>query len=204
MTNIIKMMSIAVAALMLNACSTPSMNNNEATPERYSDLHFDNKAPIALNVKTIEVKSEFTPSFTRPNVEHMFPVSIEKTAKTWAKERLEAADFSSNRKAEFIIQDASVTEQEVKAEQLLQKDGLKYHANLKVLLRVTENSASTQTSVEAYRDLIMPIDTNIDDKERHWNEMVVNLFKAFDEHMDANIHQYLNMYVKDNKTVVTY
>ncbi len=204
MKKIIKMMSIVVAALMFNACSTSSMNNNEATPERYSDLHFDNKAPIALNVKTIEVKSEFTPSFTRPNVEHMFPVSIEKTAKTWAKERLEAADFASNRKAEFIIQDASVTEQEVKAEQLLQKDGLKYHANLKVLLRVTENSASTQTSVEAYRDLIMPIDTNIDDKERHWNEMVVNLFKAFDEHMDNNIHTYLNMYVKDNKTVVTY
>lgn len=203
MKNILKMVGAAAMLLMLNACST-SMNNNEATPERYSDLHFDNKNPIALNVKTIEVKSEFTPSFTRPNVEHMFPVSIEKTAKTWAKERLEAADFASNRKAEFIIQDASVTEQEVKAEQLLQKDGLKYHANLKVLLKVTENKASTQTSVEAYRDLIMPIDTNIDDKEKHWNEMVINLFKAFDEHMDANIHKYLNMYVKDNKIITTY
>ena len=104
----------------------------------------------------------------------------------------------------FIIQDASVTEQEIKAEQLLQKDGLKYHANLKVLLRITENSASTQTSVEAYRDLTMPIDTNIDDKERHWNEMVINLFKAFDEHMDSNIHQHLNMYIKDNKAIATY
>jgi hypothetical protein len=198
------MMCAAAMILTFGACSTPSMNNNEATPERYSDLHFDNKAPIALNVKTVEVKSEFTPSFTRPNVEHMFPVSIEKTAKTWAKERLEAADFASNRTAEFIIQDASVTEQEIKAEQLLQKDGLKYHANLKVLLRITENSASTQTSVEAYRDLTMPIDTNIDDKERHWNEMVINLFKAFDEHMDSNIHQHLNMYIKDNKAIATY
>ena len=204
MKNILKMMCAAVIILTFGACSTPSMNNNEATPERYSDLHFDNKSPIALNVKTVEIKSEFTPSFTRPNVEHMFPVSIEKTAKTWAKERLEAANFASNAKAEFIIQDASVTEQEIKAEQLLQKDGLKYHANLKVLLRITENSASTQTSVEAYRDLTMPIDTNIDDKERHWNEMVINLFKAFDEHMDSNIHQHLNMYIKDNKTIATY
>ena len=204
MKNILKMMCAAAMILTFGACSTPSMNNNEATPERYSDLHFDNKAPIALNVKTVEIKSEFTPSFTRPNVEHMFPVSIEKTAKTWAKERLEAADFASNRTAEFIIQDASVTEQEIKAEQLLQKDGLKYHANLKVLLRITENSASTQTSVEAYRDLTMPIDTNIDDKERHWNEMVINLFKAFDEHMDSNIHQHLNMYIKDNKAIATY
>ena len=114
--------------LMFSACAT--MNNNEAAPERYSDLHFDNKNPIPLMVKTIDVKSEFTPSFTRPNVEHLFPVSIERTARTWAKERLEAADFASNRTAEFIIKDASVTESEVKAEQLLQKDGLRYHANL--------------------------------------------------------------------------
>ena len=202
MKNIFKTMFLAAVALSLNACST--MTNNHAAPERYSDLHFDNKKPIQLMVKTINVKSEFSPSFTRPNVEHLFPVSIEKTAKTWAKERLEAADFASNRTAEFIIQDASVTEQEIKAEQLLQKDGLKYHANLKVLLRITENSASTQTSVEAYRDLTMPIDTNIDDKERHWNEMVINLFKAFDEHMDSNIHQHLNMYIKDNKAIATY
>ena len=66
---------------ILSACST--MNNDEAAPEKYSDLHFDNKKPIELMVKKIEVKSEFSPSFTRPNVEHLFPISIEKTAKTW-------------------------------------------------------------------------------------------------------------------------
>ena len=202
MKNIIKTFCAMAAVVLFSACST--MNNDEAAPARYSDLHFDNKNPIPLMVKNIEVKSEFTPTFTRPNVEHLLPVSIERTAKTWAKERLEATNFASNAKAEFIIQDASVTEQEIKAEQLLQKDGLKYHANLKVLLRITENSASTQTSVEAYRDLTMPIDTNIDDKERHWNEMVINLFKAFDEHMDSNIHQHLNMYIKDNKDIATY
>ena len=203
MKNVIKMLCAATMLLTLNACST-AKNNNEAAIERYSDLHFDNKDPIPLTVKTINIKSEFTPSFTRPNVEHMFPVSIEKTAKTWAKERLEAVDFSSNRTAEFIIQDASVTEQEIKAAQLLQKDGLKYHANLKVVLRVIDNKASAQTSVEAYRELTMPIDTSIEDKERHWNEMVINLFKSFDEHMDTNIHKYLNMYIKDNQTIVTY
>lgn len=202
MKNIIKTLCAMATVLMFGACAT--MNNNEAAPERYSDLHFDNKAPLPLMVKTIDVKSEFTPSFTRPNVEHLFPVSIERTARTWAKERLEAADFASNRTAEFIIKDASVTESEVKAEQLLQKDGLRYHANLTVVLRVVDNKSSAQTSVEAYRDLTIPIDTSIEDKEKYWNEMVVNLFKAFDEHMDLNAHRYLNMYIKDDNTITQF
>lgn len=202
MKSLIKILCAATVSLTLNACST--MNNEEAAPERYSDLHFDNKKPIELMVKKIDVKSEFTPSFTRPNVEHLFPVSIEKTARTWADERLEAADFSSDRTAEFIIKDASVTEQEEQSEQLLQKDRLKYHANLSVVLRVVDKKSSAQTSVEAYRELSMPIDTNIEDKERYWNEMVVKLFNAFDEHMELNAQKYLNMYIKNNDTITVY
>src|SRR5574344_304995 len=114
MKNLLKTLCVLAFAFLVSACS--SVNNDEAAPERYSDLHFDNKKPIELMVKKIDVKSEFTPSFTRPNVEHLLPISIEKTAKTWANERLEAADFSSDRVAEFIIKDASVTEQEEKAE----------------------------------------------------------------------------------------
>ena len=197
MKNFLKMFCAISFVSLMSACST--MNNDEAAPEKYSDLHFDNKKPIELTVKKIEVKSEFSPSFTRPNVEHLFPISIEKTAKTWAD-----VDFSSDRVAEFIIKDASVTEKEEKSEQLLQKDRLKYHANLSVLLRVVDNKSSAQTSVEAYRELSMPIDTNIEDKEKYWNEMVVKLFNAFDEHMEMNIHKYLNMYVKGNNTITEY
>lgn len=202
MNTFVKTIGLGVLALMLNACS--SMNNNTAAPERYSDLHFDNKAPIPLMVKSVEIKSEFTPSFTRPNIEHLFPVSIEKTAKTWAKERLEAADFASNRTAEFIIQDASVIETEEKSDQLLMKDRIKDHANLKVLLRINDNKSSASSGVEAWRDLTMSVDTSIEDKEQHWNEMVVNLFKAFDESMEKNINQSLNMYIKDNNSISTY
>lgn len=197
-----KMIGTAVAALLLTACS--SMNNNTAVPERYSDLHFDNKAPIALMVKEVDIKSEFTPSFTRPNVEHMLPISIEKTAKTWAKERLEAADFKSNRVAEFVIQDASVTETEEKAEQLLSKDKLKYHATLKVLLRIVDKQSLAAANVEAWRDLTLSSDVNIEDKEQYWNEMVINLFQAFDSSMEKNIHQSLNMYVKGDTSIATY
>jgi hypothetical protein len=202
MKSFIKVLCAATMAVVLNACST--MNNEEAAPSRYSDLHFDNKKPIQLMVKKVDIRSDFTPSFTRPNVEHLFPVSIEKTAKTWAGERLEAVDYSSDRIAEFVIEDASVTEREEKATQLLEKDRVKYFANLSVSLKVTDKKSSAQTTVKAYRELSMPIDTNIEDKEKYWNEMVIKLFSAFDESMEQNANKYLNMYIKGDTSVAVY
>lgn len=197
-----KLLSI-FAVVFLASCA----NNNEvAETRRFTEPRFDNLKPIELNVTKIEVVSEFTPSFTRPNVEHLFPVSIEKSARIWANDRLEAVDFSSNRVAEFIIKDASVTEEEIKASQLFYKDSLKYRATLSVVLKISSDNgqSSAQTSIEAWRELTMPIDTSIEEKEKYWNEMVQKLFEEFNVRMEQNINQYLNMYVANNKVVYEY
>ena len=178
-----------LAVLLVTAC----VNRGEvAETRRFVEPRFDTQAPIELNVNKINVVSEFTPSFTRPNVEHLFPISIEKAARIWATDRLEAVDFSSNRVAEFIIKDASVTEEEVKASQIFYKDSLKYRATLSVVLKVSSDNgqSSAQTSIE--------------DKEKYWNEMVQKLFVEFNSRMEQNVNQYLNMYVKNNNTVYEY
>ena len=170
-------------------------------PPRWTPLSY-----FEVSFYSIDVISEFTPSFTRPNVEHLFPISIEKTARIWAHDRLEAVDFSSNRVAEFIIKDASVTETEEKAPQLFYKDNLKYRATLSVVLKISSanGQSQAQTSIEAWRELTMPIDTSIEDKEKYWNEMVYKLFDEFNMRMEQNIHQYLNMYVKNNNDITEY
>lgn len=201
--NMINKIFSVLAILLLGACS----NMGEvAETRRFTEPRFDNSAKIELMVNKINVVSEFTPSFTRPNVEHLFPVSIEKAAKIWAGDRLEAVDFSSNRTADFIIKDASVTEEEIKASQLFYKDSLKYRATLSVVLKVYSDNgqSSAQTSIEAWRELTMPIDTSIEEKEKYWNEMVQKLFEEFNVRMEQNINQYLNMYVKNNNTVYEY
>lgn len=201
----IKLPKLAIVAFtaFLSACAS---SGDVAEPRRYTEPRFDSQNPIELEVSKIEIISEFTPSFTRPNVEHLFPVSIEKTARIWANDRLEAVDFSSNRVAEFIIKDASVTEQEEKAPQLFHKDNLKYRATLSVVLKVSSanGQSSAQTSIEAWRELTMPIDTSIEDKEKYWNEMVAKLFEEFNSRMEQNIQQYLNMYVKNNQVIHEY
>ncbi len=202
MTKLNKIFSVFAVAL-LTACAS---SNEVAENRRFTEPRFDTSNPIELNVSKVDIISEFTPSFTRPNVEHLFPVSIEKSARVWAGDRLEAVDFSSNRVAEFIIKDASVTEEEIKASQLFYKDSLKYRATLSVVLKISSNKgqSSAQTSIEAWRELTMPIDTSIEDKEKYWNEMVQKLFEEFNVRMEQNINQYLNMYVKNNNTVYEY
>jgi hypothetical protein len=191
------------AVSVLTACSG---NREVAEVRRYTEPRFDSQKPIELNVGKINVVSEFTPSFTRPNVEHLFPISIEKTATIWANDRLEAVDYSSDREADFIIKDASVVEEEIKADQLFTKDSLKYRATLSVVLKVrsSKGQSQAQTSIEAWRELTMPIDTSIEDKEKYWNDMVNKLFEEFDTNMTQNIHQYLNMFVKNNSYVQQY
>ena len=94
---------------LLSGCAYLFPSDNEALP-RYTEPRYDTEEPIQLKVSKVNVISEFTPSFTRPHVEHLFPVSIEKTAKLWAHDRLKPVDFSSENIADVIIKDASVTE----------------------------------------------------------------------------------------------
>jgi formate dehydrogenase maturation protein FdhE len=77
---------------------------------------------------------------------------------------------------------------------------------LSVILKISSDNglSSAQTSIEAWRELTMPIDTSIENKEKYWNEMVQKLFEEFNTRMEENINQYLNMYVKNNNTVHEY
>ena len=129
-----KFIALLGVLAMVNACAS---SDEKVAPQRYSESHFDNQQQVGLRVSKIEAVSEFVPSFTRPNVEHLFPVSIEKTALNWANDRLKATDFASNKQATFTVKDASVTEEMVRSDKLFEKDSIKYRAKLAVVLKIT-------------------------------------------------------------------
>lgn len=193
-----KLFTCLFVAFSLTGCA--NFQDYTAEPRRFEEPRFTDQTPIRLKVNKIEVISEFTPSFRRPNVEHLFPVSIEKTARIWAKDRLEAVDFSSNKVARFIIKDASVTEKQEKSSELFSPDRIVYRARLAVTLKISDfrTESNAETTIEAWRELTIPADTDIDEKERYWNSMVQKLFSEFNQSMEANINQYLNMYVVSN------
>ena len=191
-----------VALFLLAACTS---NKDVGETRRYVEPRFNNEQPIDLSVSKVDIVSDFSPSFTRPNVEHLFPISLERAARIWATDRLRASDFSSGRVADFIIEDASVTETAEKAKDLFHKDSLKYRATLSVILKITDPNGSTaRTSIEAWRELGIPADTQIAQKEKYWHEMVQKLMADFNKKMQENIEHYLNMYVKNSTSVFEY
>lgn len=197
-----KILSALAVIILFSACSTTE------TPEikRFNTPRFNDKAPIELKVSKIETVSEFTPQFKAPYVEHMFPIPIEATAKTWAKDRLSAVDYSSDKTATFIIKDASVTEEIEKAEKLFYKDRIVYKANLNVVLKISDaaDENTAQTEIQAWRELIIPADAPIEEKEKYWNGMANKLFDEFDIKMEESIRKYLNMYVNNNGYIQNY
>ncbi len=199
-----KLFTIMSLLLVFPACT--HFQDNEAEPRRYEEPRFADQELIRLKVNKIEVISEFTPSFKSPNVEHLFPVSIEKTARIWARDRLEAVDFSSDKVAKFIIKDASVTEEPIKSTEVFTKDRIRYHARLSATLKISDpqSQSSAETSIEAWRELTMNADADIEEKEKQWNNMVYKLFNEFNRSMEANINQYLNMYVVNNDYIHEY
>ena len=198
-----KILSLIGVTVTLSACST-LFGTDEV--EQFKEPRFQNETPIELKVNKIDLISEFTPSFTRPNVEHLLPISIEKTAKLWGQDRLKAADFSSSKIAEVIIKDASVTEELEESEQIFEQDKVKYSARLVVSVKIsdTETMSQASTDVEAWRSLTIPASTDIATKEKYWNSMVEKLFNDFNERMTTEIHQNLNAFIKNQEIVPTY
>lgn len=200
-----KFLSITGLSLLLCSCGT-LYGTSDSDITQYSEPRFNEESPIELKVNKVNIVSEFTPSFTRPNVEHLFPVSIEKTAKLWAEDRLKAADFSSTKIAEVTIIDASVTEELEEGKQIFEQDKVKYAANLIVSVKVYDPNSLTQasTKVEAWRSLTIPAGTDIAAKETYWNGMVEKLFNDFNEKMSANIKQHLNAFITGETVIPTY
>ena len=77
---------------------------------------------------------------------------------------------------------------------------------MSVVLKITDKSnlAAAETTINAWRELRIPVDTKIADKEKYWNDMVYKLFDEFNQRMEKNINEYLNMYVKNNYSIKEY
>ena len=207
MINLKKLLPVFALTVLISGCQSWFPPSEDDELPRYSEPRYNTSEPIQLKVSQIKIISEFTPSFTRPHVEHLFPVSIEKTAKLWAQDRLKAADFSSRKIAEVIIKDASVTESlEPTGNQIFNSDRVRYRATLVMTIKITDpdNMSQASTNVDAWRELTIPADTNIAEKEQYWNGMVTKLFDEFNTKMTTNIYQYLNMYVINKPLEPTY
>ncbi|SBW02663.1 conserved exported hypothetical protein [uncultured Alphaproteobacteria bacterium] len=181
----------AVVALGLAACTT--------TPPApvYPDIRFTNVDPLVINALRVEISSDYRPTFTPPNVEHLMPISPERMARQWALDRLQPLR-SGTAVARFNILDARVTETKLTTTQGIKgaftdEPGERYDAELRVRFSLDDPARAYHGEVETSvrRSLTVQKDASLNEREKVWYELVEKLGSDFDAAMANNLRNYL-------------
>jgi hypothetical protein len=187
-------LAFAVAGT-LAACTSPP------APPTFPDIRFTGEAPIRLAVSTIQIQSDFRPTFQSPHVEHLFPVTPAHAMENWVHDRLVAAG-GSNTFARFVIKDASVVEVELKK----QKEGItgafttepaqRYDATIAATLQIVDEHGLPVRTVEVRVTRSQSVLEGITPNQRDqtWYDMTKTLMADFDRQMTAEISGHFGGY----------
>lgn len=195
------MMKKILLALMAIA-GTVLLAGCESNVQRptYADITFAHKAPIMLDVATINVRVDYKKPYAAPNVEHELPVDLEAIALSWAKDRLKATGDEGS--LTFVITDASVIE-----EALVKTDGItgvfttdqseKYKARIAIKIDADHpmGGRMANTSASVGRSQTVAEDATLNEREAIWYAMAEKMATDLDQQLDANIHNYLKDFI---------
>jgi hypothetical protein len=180
--------SVVALALvgMLTACDT--------APPRptYPEIHFTGAPAIRLAVAGVDIQNTFKPTFRSPNVEHLFPVPPARAAENWANDRLQAAGGAQ--RARYTIQEASVTETELKKKTGLtatftKEPAEQYDATLRVTLEIVDahGLAVRTIAVKATRSQGVLEGITPNERDQTWYDLTKALMADFDQQMSSEI-----------------
>jgi hypothetical protein len=179
----------------LAACTSPP------PAPTFPDIHFTGEPPIRLAVSTVEVQSNFRPSYQPPHVEHLFPIPPERALENWAHDRLVAAG-GSNAYARFVITDASVVEVQLKKKSegitgaFTTEPAQRYDASIAAHLDIVDQHGlpvrSVEVKVTRSQSVLEGITPN--DRDKTWYEMTKQLMTDFDHQMSGEISSHFGGY----------
>lgn len=185
---------IAIIALVAAACtSTPPPTIEFPLPD------FRSIGPIALEIAELDVSSDYAAPLTQPNVDHEFPVTLSSAATSWANGRLSAVGVTG--RADFIIEDASVTETALDTTggvTGLLKDELayRYDGRLAVRLIVTRGHDTGEVEVVVTRSQTMLENVTVNERTAIWYQMMDQMMVDLNTEMETNIDLYLQAFIR--------
>lgn len=171
-------------------------------PAALSPVDFTRATPIALAVSEIRVVENYASPLKNPNVEHLFPTPPAQAVKTWASQRLRAAGASGL--LEITIEDASVIERPLpKTEGMRgfftddQSD--RYDARLKATMRLYTGEravSDAEGNVSLVRARSINEKATVAERERFFNQMMLDIIQQFDAEAEARFRQYFSPYIR--------
>lgn len=191
-----RLLIVAIACLgFLAGCETPP------PPPTFAEIRFTGLPPLALDVATIEIRSEFQPQFRPPYVEHVFPVSPQRAVETWARDRLRSVGRQGT--ARFTLLDASVVETE-----LPRTGGIKGEFTTQVAERYDASLAARLEILDAHGFPVRTANVKVvrsqsvlegltpNQRDQSWYDMTRALMTDFNQQMEAEIRANFGYYVK--------
>jgi len=174
----------AALALLLGlaACSS------DEPPQRFPDIHFANGPKIRLDVNTVEIVSEFAPTFRLPQVEQNFPIPPQRAIENWVHDRLAAINPSSEFRARVTILDASAREAD---------GGGRYtaHAAARVDVVNAHGFVARSAHAEATRSVTIDPDASADDRDTAWYGMTRDISASLGGELERQIRSTFYPYV---------
>jgi len=171
------------------------------TPSAVPPITFGNKAPLRLNVASINVLESYRPPMNAPHVDHTLPTPPIMAIKQWAGQRLVAAGGQGN--LEITIEDASVKETNLK-----RKDGIegfftdqqseRYDAHVHVTIKLydgVQTISVAQGDVDVARMQTVGEKETVSQREKILNAMVQDMMLRFDSEAENRLRQYFARYI---------
>ena len=147
---------------------------------------------IELPVSRVSVVSEVGGMEPLPHVEKLMPLSPERNLKSWATIRLRP-NYQTENKAEFIIHEASVIQDEAPEANIFTYDNYKYTLKYAITLAIKDDSGNVlrSTDLEGFLSKKLPQKASIDQRNNMFTQMLFDLDDALDKQMPVQIKQNL-------------
>lgn len=187
-----RLVFVILVSTGLAACASP-------VAPQFPELTYTHLPTITLGVARIEVV-DMTTQGAGKHVEDRMPVAPKRALQNWARDRLKAGGVSGV--AKFIIEDASVTETDLKRSSGLKgvfttEQAERYLAKVHVSIKLEGvprvSQAYAESSVE--RTQTVGEDATINVRDQAMFDLTEAVMKDFDPLMAASIRQHLADFV---------
>jgi hypothetical protein len=185
--------AVLVLALSLGACETP------VEGRKFPQISFSHQAPIRLDVAQIDITKPPMQNLSKDNIEHELPVSLNKAAEIWARERLKPV---GNRGVAVVsIEKASFTETQLKRTAGIKgafttDQSERYIADLRMSVKISDLRGEGVARAEGSRKQTVREDITLAEREKVWFRMVEGLIRDLDKELEKQMRAYLGQFIR--------
>ena len=189
--NFEKRLAIGVIVLLFAAAC-----EKDPPPQTMPEITFSHMAPIKLDVRTIEIVSNYRLPMKPPNVEHLLRQNPEASLRRWANDRLRAVGSAGT--ARLVIATASIVETALAKEKGIKatfttQQSERYDGTIDAAIEILD-ARGTQRGFAAARSAhARTVAENITlyNRERAWFDLTDLMMKDFNEELELNMRRYL-------------